>query len=50
MLSALLEIRLLDATISYQFRNLLAQRFQTVPGYEMPRQTQYYGVRWTFWN
>lgn len=50
ILTGLLEIRILDATLSYQFRNLLATRFETVPGYQMPRQTQYYGVRWTFWN
>lgn len=46
----LLEIRILDATLSYQFRNLLASRFEMVPNYQMPRQTQFYGVRWTFWN
>ena len=50
VLTGLLEIRILDATVTYQFRNLLGTRFQSVPGYQMPRQTQFYGVRWTFWN
>jgi hypothetical protein len=50
MLSGLLEIRILDATLTYQFRNMLATRFRSVPDFDMPRQTQFYGVRWTFWN
>ena len=50
ILTGLLEVRILDATLTYQFRNLLGTRFHLVPDYQMPRQTQYYGVRWTFWN
>ncbi|PYP80210.1 MAG: hypothetical protein DMD35_05560 [Gemmatimonadetes bacterium] len=45
-----LEIRIQTAVISYQFRNLLQQRYELVPGFQMPRQTQFYGVRWEFWN
>ena len=45
-----LEFRIVNAVLSYQFRNLLGTPYQTVPGYLMPRQTQFYGVRWEFWN
>jgi hypothetical protein len=45
-----LEIRVQTAVVSYQFRNLLQQRFAQVPGFFMARQTQFYGVRWEFWN
>jgi hypothetical protein len=47
-LSTLLEIRILSATISWQFRNTLGERYAQVPGYIMPRQTNFYGVRWSF--
>jgi hypothetical protein len=45
-----LEIRVQTAVVSYQFRNLLQERFQLIPGLNMPRQTQFYGIRWDFWN
>ncbi|HEU4723029.1 MAG TPA: hypothetical protein VFS59_16830 [Gemmatimonadaceae bacterium] len=45
-----LEIRVQTAVVSYQFRNVLQERYQLVPGFVMPRQTQFYGVRWDFWN
>jgi hypothetical protein len=45
-----LEIRIQSAVVSYQFRNLLQQRFAQVPGFYLARQTQFYGVRWEFWN
>jgi hypothetical protein len=45
-----LEIRIQTAVVSYQFRNLLQQRYADVPGFYFPRQTQFYGVRWEFWN
>jgi hypothetical protein len=47
-ISSLLEIRILNATVSWQFRNLLGERYSQVPGYVMPRQTNFYGVRWAF--
>jgi hypothetical protein len=47
-ISTLLEIRILSATISWQFRNLLGERYNQVPTYLMPRQTNFYGVRWPF--
>jgi hypothetical protein len=49
-LSFKLEIRIQSAVVSYQFRNLLQEKYAEVPGYIMPRQTQFYGVRWDFWN
>lgn len=50
ILSFRLEIRILSAVLSYQFRNLLGAPYQFVPGFAMPRLNQYYGVRWEFWN
>jgi hypothetical protein len=49
-ISALLEIRIMRAVISYQQRNILAYPYQVVPGFEMPRVLAIYGVRWDFWN
>ena len=50
MITFKLEIRIQTAVVSYQFRNLLQEKFAQVPGYNLPRQTQFYGVRWDFWN
>jgi hypothetical protein len=49
-ISTLLEIRVLSATLSWQFRNLLGERYNQVPFFAMPRQTNFYGVRWEFFN
>ncbi|HET7458572.1 MAG TPA: TonB-dependent receptor plug domain-containing protein [Gemmatimonadaceae bacterium] len=49
-LSFLLELRIVSATLSVQLRNALGEQYQQVPGYEMPRATSIYGVRWEFWN
>ena len=48
--STLLELRLLSAVISWQFRNTVGELYETVPGFAQPRQTSVYGVRWDFWN
>lgn len=47
-ISSLLEIRIMSATISWQFRNFLGERYAQVPSLLMPRQTNFYGVRWSF--
>jgi hypothetical protein len=49
-ISTLVEIRILNATVSWQFRNLLGERYSQVPSFIMPRQTNFYGVRWEFYN
>ena len=49
-LSAILEIRILRAVISYQQRNVMGYQYQIVPSFEMPRVLAIYGVRWEFWN
>jgi len=49
-ISALLEIRILRAVVSYQVRNIAGELYQTVPGFFMPRAINFYGVRWEFWN
>lgn len=45
-----LEVRLLTATITFQYRNFLGERFEQVPGYMMPSITSFYGIRWNFVN
>jgi hypothetical protein len=50
MLAFKLEIRIQTAVVSYQFRNLVQEKYQQVPGFPYPRQSQFYGVRWEFWN
>lgn len=47
--SALLEIRIMRATITYQTRNMFGVQHDLVPGF-LVRQIQIYGVRWDFWN
>jgi hypothetical protein len=49
-ISALLEIRILRAVISYQQRNILGYPYSVIPGFDMPRVLAIYGVRWDFWN
>lgn len=49
-LDAMLEFRIVDAVLSYQYRNLLVADYSMVPQFQMYRQTQYYGIRWYFWN
>lgn len=50
VLSTLLEIRIVSAVLSWQVRNFLGAQYQIIPGYEMPRITNLYGVRWNFFN
>jgi hypothetical protein len=50
VLSSVLEIRILSGTITWQYRNMLGYPYNLVPGYVMPRQTNIYGIRWSFWN
>ena len=45
---AILEIRLLTATLSYQYRNFLNAEYSQVPGFLMPRPVNFYGIRWNF--
>ncbi|GLC27293.1 hypothetical protein [Roseisolibacter agri] len=49
-LGALLEIRIQQATVSYQIRNALNREYELVPGIRMPRPLSFYGVRWYFFN
>ena len=49
-ISTLFELRLYDATISWQYRNLLGDIYSVVPYYTAPRAINYYGVRWDFFN
>ena len=50
VLSGLVEIRIVNAILSYQLRNSLGYQYQLVPGLEMPRTINFYGVRWEFAN
>ena len=40
----------LVAVLSWQFRNVMGDRYEYLLGFQLPRQTQFYGVRWEFWN
>jgi hypothetical protein len=44
------EIRILQATLFWQDRNLNGYPYDLVPGFLMPRQLNIYGVRWHFWG
>lgn len=48
--TAELELRLLTATITFQYRNFLGAEYQQVPGFTMPNITSIYGIRWNFIN
>lgn len=50
VISGLLEVRIGDATITYQVRNAIGVVYASYPGYVMPRIVNLYGVRWSFWN
>ncbi len=50
LLNAMLEIRIQQATLFYQFRNLTGAAYTQIPGIVMPPTVQMYGVRWEFWN
>ncbi|HEX6059273.1 MAG TPA: Plug domain-containing protein [Gemmatimonadaceae bacterium] len=45
-----LEIRIADATLYWQLRNVTGKYTEEVPGFLRPRQTNLYGVRWEFTN
>lgn len=48
--SALLEIRIIRATLFYQFRNVYGGTYAQVPGVAMPPPFQIYGIRWEWFN
>ncbi len=50
ILSARLEIRIESGTVFWEGRNLFGKIYDTAPGYVMPRNQQFYGLRWSFWN
>ena len=50
MISTLLQVRILTAEVFWNFRNVLGERYSQIPGYPLPRLTNFYGVRWEFWN
>jgi len=49
-ISTLLQVRILTAEVFWNFRNILGERYEQIPGYRLPRMTSIYGVRWEFWN
>jgi hypothetical protein len=48
--SLLAEIKILQGVLSWQLRNANGYPYYLVPGYQMPRQVNIYGIRWAFWN
>jgi hypothetical protein len=49
-ISTLLELRLYDAVISWQYRNVVGEIYSVIPGFQAPRAINFYGVRWDFFN
>jgi hypothetical protein len=49
-ISTLIQVRILQAEVFWNFRNLLGERYSHIPGYRLPRLSNIYGVRWEFWN
>ncbi|MEX2177401.1 MAG: TonB-dependent receptor [Gemmatimonadaceae bacterium] len=49
-LSTLLQVRIINAEVFWNFRNTLGERYAQIPGYQLPRLINVYGVRWEFWN
>jgi hypothetical protein len=50
VISTMLELRLYDAVISWQYRNVVGEIYNVIPGFTAPRAINYYGVRWDFFN
>ena len=50
VIGTIVELRLQQAVISWQFRNIAGERYSQVPGFAAPRPINFYGVRWEFWN
>jgi hypothetical protein len=48
--TTLFELRIQRAVLFYHFHNMTGAAYELVPGIVMPRQVQYYGLRWDFWN
>lgn len=46
----LLEVRLVGAVLFWTLRNAQIEQYSVVPGFEMPRGLQRFGVRWEFTN
>lgn len=50
VMSARLEFRISSGTVFLQLINPVGRVYDTTPGYLMPRNFSYYGLRWNFWN
>lgn len=50
VMSARVEFRIESGTAFIQFINPVGKVYDTAPGYMMPRNFSYYGLRWFFWN
>jgi len=48
--TGLLEIRIEQGTLFYQYRNLTGGQYEQIRGITMPPAVQMYGVRWQFFN
>lgn len=49
-ISTLIQVRIIQAEVFWNFRNVMGERYEEVPGYRLPRLVNIYGVRWEFWN
>ena len=49
-LGSLIELHIRSAYITWQYRNFLGVNYALLPGYIVPHKTNFYGVRWEFFN
>jgi hypothetical protein len=50
VVTGLLEIRIQQATVFYEYRNLTGGAYEQIRGITMPPAVQLYGMRWIFFN
>ena len=50
LISARVEFRISTGTAFIQFSNPVGKVIYLAPGYMLPRNLSYYGLRWNFWN
>ena len=49
-ISTVLQFKIVSAEIFWTYRNSFDERYPQIPGYQLPRLSSIYGVRWEFWN
>ena len=50
VISTMIQFKIVQAEVFWQLRNVMRERYRQVPGFQLPRTSNIYGVRWEFWN